>query len=47
MVEFKLKGRELIEGTVKRVGNGAMVPVPKRLMGRKASVIIHAEEVDK
>ena len=43
MVEFKVKGKQLIEKTVAKHGNGGIVYCPKAWIGRKVSLILEGE----
>jgi len=43
MAEFRVKGKEMISKTVAKHGNGAIVYVPKKWIGKKVAVILEGE----
>ena len=43
MVEFKVKGKQMIEKTVGKIGTGGIVYVPKAWIGQKVLIILDGE----
>ena len=43
MAKFEVKGKEMIKKTVTKVGNGAVVYVPKLWIGKTVAIILEGE----